>query len=339
MSKILICTGIYPPRIGGPAQYAKEVKEELEKRGNAVKVLTYGLEHKLPPLIRHELFFWRTLLSLRGVDFILALDTFSVGWPATIVAKFLKKRIVIRTGGDFLWESYVERTGDLVLFKNFYKQKLSNLNWKERMIFKITKWTLQNVSAVIFSTEWQRKIFEEAYELDSNKSFVVENFYGEKLDSNEPTTKNFLSGGRPVKLKNNPRLVQALSEVQKVDPTIQFSIESVPHDEFMERLKSCYAVILASISDISPNMVLEAIRYNKPFIVTRETGIYEKLKEAGLFVDPEDVQDIKEKVLYLADEANYRTQKEKVAVFTFTHSWSEITDEILAIVKNIHESH
>ena len=47
MSKILICTGIYPPRIGGPAQYAKEVKEELERRGNIVKVLTYKLEYKL----------------------------------------------------------------------------------------------------------------------------------------------------------------------------------------------------------------------------------------------------------------------------------------------------
>lgn len=339
MSKILICTGIYPPRIGGPAQYAKEVKEELERRGNIVKVLTYKLEYKLPSLIRHGLFFLRTLCVLRGVDFILALDTFSVGWPATIAATLLRKKIIVRTGGDFLWESYVERTGDLVLFKNFYKEKLPNLNLKERMIFRITKWTLQNMNAVIFSTEWQRKIFEQAYELNSEKCFVVENFYGEKIDQHRERKKVFVAGTRPLKWKNLSLLTQAFIQAQNIDQSLVLDTSNAPYGEFLEKISSSYAVILTSLGDISPNMILDAIRTNTPFILTRENGLTPRIGDIGVYVDPEDVVDIQNKILFLADESNYNVQREKIKAFNFTHSWSDITDEILAIVKRSHESY
>lgn len=59
-------------------------------------------------------------------------------------------------------------------------------------------------------------------------------------------------------------------------------------------------------------MILEAIRFNKPFITTRETGIYERLKDVGLFVDPENTKDITEKILFLADPDNYASQKTRV---------------------------
>ncbi|HLP43876.1 MAG TPA: glycosyltransferase family 4 protein [Candidatus Nanoarchaeia archaeon] len=342
MSKILICTGIYPPRIGGPAQYAKEIKEEFERRGNSVSVLTYGLERRLPILIRHELFFWKTffkIITFGKDDFIIALDTASVGWPAALAAKILRKKIIIRIGGDFLWESYIERTGDLVPLRNFYPEKSGLLNQKERLIFRITRWTLKNVHALVFSTHWQKEIFEKAYGLDSSKNFVVENFYGPKNHASEPEGKIFLSGGRPIKLKNNARLITAFAEAQKVDPTIALSIEEIPYSQFIEKLKSSYAVILTSISDISPNLILEAVRFNKPFITTKETGIYERLKDVGLFINPEDTKDITEKILFLADRKNYEAQKQKIESFTFEHTWAHICNELLAIAKNTHESH
>jgi hypothetical protein len=293
-------------------------------------------------LIRHELFFWRTFfkaLSFGKSDFILALDTVSVGWPAALAAKILRKKIIIRIGGDFLWESYVERTGDLVPLRKFYTEKPGQLNRKERLIFRITRWTLENVHALAFSTQWQKEIFEKAYGLDSSKNFVVENFYGPKVVGTEAVDKTFISGGRPIKLKNNARLITAFAEAQKVDPSIGLSVEEIPHIQFIEKLKSSYAVILTSISDISPNMILEAIRFNKPFITTRETGIYERLKDVGLFIDPEDTKDITEKILFLANAENYKVQKQKVESFNFEHTWAHICNELLAIVTNIHESH
>ena len=354
MSKILICTGIYPPAIGGPAQYAKEIEGEFRGQGHVVKVLTYTLEHHLPPLVRHELFFWKTFLAILNMrmsgknsdDFILTLDTFSVGWPAVVAAKILGKKILIRTGGDFLWESYVERTGDLVLLKNFYDTRQVKLNLKERTIFAVTKWTLQNVSAVIFSTEWQRDIFTRAYNLDPGKNFVVENFYGEKIPTEFASAgqsesrggkKVFVAGTRPLKWKNIERLKLAFDLARKNDWMIDLGIDIdldlslVSHKKFIEKVSSSHAVILVSLGDISPNMIMDALKTNTPFIVTKETGLLDRLKEVGIFVDPENTEDIKQKILFLADKNNYEVQKKKIESFNFTHSWEEICQEILAI--------
>lgn len=341
MSKILICTGIYPPAIGGPAQYAKEIEDEFRRQGHTVRVLTYTFERYLPTFIRHGFFLWKTLsvilkMRMRGRrsgDFIIALDAFSVGLPAAVAAKILGKKIVIRTGGDFLWESYVERTGDLVPLNIFYKKSKDNFNWKEKVIYEVTRWTLSNVGAVIFSTDWQRKIFETAYDLDSERNFVVENFYGQKLPRLEKTNRAFVAGSRSIKLKNFGRLEEAFVAAQKIDPSISFNFSNLPYEEFLKEIRTSYAVILVSISDISPNMILDAIRSDTPFILTKNTGLYEKLKDIAVFVDPESVEDIKEKILFLANKDNYDFQKQKVEAFNFTHSWVEICKEILLIAK------
>jgi len=98
-------------------------------------------------------------------------------------------------------------------------------------------------------------------------------------------------------------------------------------------MASCYAVILASLGDISPNMILDAIRHNKPFIVKRENGITERIKDCAIFVDPENEADIAEKIVWLSNPTNYAAQKAKVEAFTFQHSWEEIADELLAHMK------
>ncbi|MEK7120619.1 MAG: hypothetical protein AAB840_00835, partial [Patescibacteria group bacterium] len=284
MQNILIVTGIFPPRIGGPSQYAKEVRDEWQRDGHSVKVLTYKLEHFLPIGIRHFLFFLRTCFSIWDMDFVLALDTFSVGFPATLAARMFGKKIITRTGGDFLWEGYVERTGEKVLLRNFYKTRKEKFDFKEKMIFHLTRWSLVNNKAIIFSTSWQKDIFVKAYGLDSRKVAVVENFYGKKLDSYNPEKKDFVAGTRPLKWKNLDRLSSVFSKIQEKNPEIMLDLETAPYEIFLDKIRRSYAVMLVSLGDISPNMILDAIRYNKPFIVTKETGIYDRIKDVAIFV-------------------------------------------------------
>ena len=73
--KILIATGIYPPDIGGPAKYAKSLRDEFAKLGHKVKIVKYRIEKKLPIGIRHCLYFLRVVLNLPKTDLIIALDT------------------------------------------------------------------------------------------------------------------------------------------------------------------------------------------------------------------------------------------------------------------------
>lgn len=347
--RILIATGIYPPDIGGPAQYAVNVEKVWKSWGHHVDIKTFRLERKLPTVIRHVWYFFKCAPSAVRADFIFILDTFSVAVPAVLLGKIFGKKTIIRTGGDFLWESYVERTGDLVLLKNFYlpaqrtsrqagQTSVGKFSFKEKVIFKLTRWALKNASAIIFSTEWQKNIFLKAYELDTEKLSVIENYYGPKEISFEPIKKDFIAGTRPLKWKNEKRLAEAFERVKEKGEVLICDNEAKPFSVFMERLAHCYAVILVSLGDISPNMILDAIRHNKPFILTKETGLYERVKDCAIFVDPESVDDIAAKIEWLLDERNYEAQYQKIRAFTFTHSFEQIGSETLAVYRSISHS-
>lgn len=351
--RILITTGIYPPDIGGPAEYARGVEEAWKKAGHQVKVLAFRFERKLPSVIRHLYYFLRVLSSLWGVDLVFSPDTFSAAFPALVASKLLGKKFIIRTGGDFLWEGYVERTGDLVLLRNFYKTRINadkklgltrirRLNLKERMVFNLLRHLLRHADAVIFSTTWQQDIFATPYRLNARKCFIVENYYAsptrlvysDVLENNR-IEKVFVGGTRELKWKNVPKVTEAFALARSKGVPVSLDHETWNREEFLSRVQSSYAVIIASLGDISPNTILEAISFGKPFILTRETGLYEKLKDIGVWVNPESVDNIAEKIEWLADERNYRTQCNKVAAFSFTHSYQEIAHEILVIHEHL----
>ena len=324
--RILIATGIYPPAVGGPSQYAKNVKMEWEKKGYMVKVRTFRFERYLPSGFRHFFYFLKIIPEVLWCDFIFVLDTFSVGWPATCAAKLFGKKVIIRTGGDFLWEGYVERNKELVLLRDFYQTTQKTWSQKERLIFRMTKWTLHHTDALIFSTKWQRDIWYRPYNLEKIKLFFVENYYGLKEESFKPKDKEFIASTRPLVWKN----LDVLKEVG-----VKIHLENSPYKEFMDKLAHAYAVILVSLGDISPNLILDAIRYNKPFIITEENGLMDRIGGIALTVNPKDVEDIKNKILWFSDEENYMTQVEKVKNFNFTHSWGEIAREIIEIWKKV----
>ncbi len=337
---ILIASGIYPPDIGGPAQYARNLYETWRKQGYQVKVAAYRWERAFPAFIRHILYFLKIIRKGWNADLVIVLDTWSAAVPAMLACKLLRKRYIVRTGGDSLWETYTERTGDMILFKDFYASKHGKLSFKENLIFKWGGASLRNAAIVIFSTEWQRKIFEKAYSLDANKSRIVENYCGEKLEPTEPEGRVFMAGTRQLKWKNHELLKEAFEEARaelkkRGLPDIELDTSKAVYDNFIERMRRAYAVILVSIGDISPNMIFDAVRTGTPFILTRENGIMHRVKDAAVLVDPKDKRDIVEKILWIADPANRKLQAEKVRRLSFLHTWQEIADEIVKINNSI----
>lgn len=325
--RILISTGVYPPQIGGPAQYAKNLLEEFEKEGHDVSVAKYTFEKKLPVGLRHLVFFAKSFFILLSSDFAIALDTFSVGVPTIIASKLLRKKVIVRIAGDFLWESYVERTGNLILLRNFYTFK-PTLSFKEKIIFWFSKEIIKKSDHIVFSTKWQRDIWLKPYSIDLEKTSIIENFFYKKEDQ-KYEVKNFIWPVRPLKLKNGRLLYRAFAEAKKKDSKLILDDGRYPHDELMKRIEGCYAVILPSISDVSPNVIIDAIAYGKPFIMTEESGYAEKFKKIGIFVNPLDENDIKEKILTLSDKKVYEDYKEKILGYSYKHSYRQIAGEYL----------
>lgn len=329
--RILITTGIFPPKVGGPSQYAKNLAEVWQKSGHEVLVRTFNIENKLPTGVRHIWFFFKIIPAVLKADFVLALDTYSVGFPTVFASWVLGKKVMIRTGGDFLWESYVERTKEKVLLRNFYEDDNVYLNIKEKVIFSITKWTLKNTTNLIFSTKWQRDIFIKAYRLDEKKIHIVENYYGPKESDVETRSKDFIASTRKLVWKNLDLLKNIFHRIQAKRPEVELYLSNDKYEEFMNIIKNSYAVVLVSLGDISPNMILDAIRMNRPFICTEEVGIFDRIKDAGIFVDPLSENEIENAILKLLNPVEYEKAREKVKSFNFVHTWEEIGEEFIKI--------
>lgn len=342
--KILIASGIYPPDIGGPAQYARNLYETWKGQGHEVKVAAYRWERVAPSPLSNFLYLTKVLRKAWKADLVLVLDTWNAAVPTMIVCALLHKRYMIRTGGDRLWETYIERTGDLVLFKDFYSTRidagLTRLSFRERLIYKYGGMALRKATAVIFSTEWQKGIFEKAYGLDPKKDHIVENYCGDRLSPVATENRKFLASTRILKWKNVELLKDAFhdakAEIKRRGlPDIDLDTSKAMYSNFIERMRNSYAVILVSLGDISPNMIFDAIQTGTPFILTKETGITNRVKDAALFVNPLDKQDIIDNIVWLSDPANRSVQAEKVRKVTFTHLWEEIAEEIMEIWKKV----
>lgn len=333
MKNIVIATPLYPPEIGGPAQYARELEHALSQLGHRVHLVKFSDVRALPSGIRHFLYCMKVMRELVRADACIALDTFSAAVPAVLAGMLVRKPVYIRTGGDFLWEQYVERTGDLVLLRDFYLTRMRSVNMKERAIMRVTRWALRHAERVIFSTVWQRDIWETPYGIDRARTAIIENYLGTRVPGASFSRKVFVGGTRQLKWKNVALLQRAFAKAKARVPDIELDVAVAEYDTFVKKISSSYAVILVSLGDISPNLIFDAIRYGKPFIVTRETGLFDQLKDVGIFVDPESEEEIAERIVELASDDKYEIACRNVMQYTHTHSWEDIANEFVALLK------
>lgn len=109
--RLVLATPLLPPDPGGPATYAKLLTEHLPEKDISVEVVYFGSVRSLPKLVRHVAYFWLLLKRMKHADLVLALDPVSVGFPAALAARFLKKPYLIKVVGDYAWEQGRQRYG------------------------------------------------------------------------------------------------------------------------------------------------------------------------------------------------------------------------------------
>lgn len=328
--KILIATGIYPPQIGGPAKYAERLYTELGKRGQVYLCAWSKLERALPWGIRHLVYFLRLLPQAARADAILALDTWSVGFPALLAAKLLRKKLLVRIGGDFVWEGYIERTGDRIKLSEFYNKPRA-LTSKERLIQWATGKLLKRADMLLFNTAWQLRIWQKAFSF-TTPARVLENEYPPKQSASDfPLGKKiFVAAGRGIRYKNIPAFIEAFKAADRDD--VELDTRPLPPQEHLARVAKAYAVVVPSVSEVNSNIIIEALSYNKPFIAPIDSGFYEQLRGLGVFVDTLDQVAMQRAIIELLDEQTYQGYIDRIKSFSHVHTWSNIADEILKAV-------
>ncbi len=154
--KILIATGLYPPDIGGPATYTKFLERHLTQHGIEYTVVAFTHVRKYPKLIRHALYLLRLLKAGHRVDIIYALDTISVGIPALVASRILRKKLFLRVPGDYAWEQGQQRFGITDTLDEYLKKKekpflVSVLAWLQSVVAR-------SASRVVVPSEYMKTV-------------------------------------------------------------------------------------------------------------------------------------------------------------------------------------
>lgn len=323
-----------PPTAGGPATHAKRLVEHFGYR-----LFNFEKYKKFPSGIRHLFAFIDIFFKSFDNSTILALDGFTVALPSIFVGKLLRKKVILRVGGDFIYENFLYTKE--VNFEEFYNnfaacKKIMPI--KLYLKYLVQKLIMQNADGIIFNTEWQKNIFAKHYNLKQNL-FVVENPVepiGTRVFDNAVTNNNFenalqdnkfifTSITRDIPYKNQRRVKEVFEKIS-MGIVPHFEHKQGTHESCLKRISLSRAYICASISDISPNQVQEAISLKIPVIISKYTGITKILKEAGVarVVDPFDLEDIEQAILEMCDDEKYLKYKNNLEKFVWPQTWNTL---------------
>ena len=375
--KILLTTGIFAPEAGGPATYALKVSKKLTNLGHQVKVITYSKKKKydfddvLPysvirikrgnKLLNYYRYLREILKNISGFDLIYSFDYFSAGIPSLLVAKIYGKKLVIRMGGDLIWERYLEKRNKGVTLVDFYKNKLYKINWLKFLIAKIV---LKHADLLIFTTKFQAKLFIDHYKINDKKIRYINNPMPDKVikefsKETDRINKDIIWAGRMVAKNNLIRLIRVfcslklkqknyrliligegplkkiLQEIIKNKNCPEIIIkDTMANSTLVKRIANSYAVIFPSYTDISPNLVLECLSVRTPFILTKEHG-FDWLKHSAIEFNPKDDKDLKSAIIKILDKDFYNEYKNNLSKINYTYSFRQATKDTIRLFKEI----
>lgn len=240
--KILIATGIFPPDIGGPATYSKLLLDKLPGRGFEVVVANFGEVRALPKVVRHIAYFFKVLARARGCDVVYAQDPVSVGLPAMLAAKILRKKFYLKVVGDYAWEQGVQRaevTDDLDTFSREY----AKYSFFVRLLKRIECRVALSADVIITPSEYLKTIIMN-WGVPAQKIIVIYNGFNAPvlLDDKASLRKKLgvegyamLSIGRLVPWKGFATLIEMMPNLVKEIPDAHlFIIGEGPFRNFLQ---------------------------------------------------------------------------------------------------------
>lgn len=317
---IVIATPLVPPQVGGGAFYVDVFAREWRKARHSVHAVSFGPLLRFPTGLRHALYLLKLLPKVLKADAVYVLDTFSVALPAVFLCHLLKKKVIVRVGGDFLWETYVNRTREKILLSEFYTEE-RQFTFKENTIFDLTNFIFQYATKIVFSTEWQKDICTEAYTIDMSKVHVVENVFALGTKRNiVPKNRIILSPSRNNFVKNKAGLTKSFALVKDRFFDAELDTKPSSREELLKRISESYMVVVPSLSEVSPNTVLDALSLGVPAVVTSDCGMKERLGDLVVWVDPKSPEDIARGIETLMDAKTYSEYMARISKFSYVQS-------------------
>jgi glycosyltransferase involved in cell wall biosynthesis len=198
--RILLATGVFPPRIGGPSRQVHDLANALLDAGQEVAVLTFGDRSRIENSDRVKVYYvqdkfrifklLRRYLGIRKMLRIInkefkpeIIQSNNVRFLAYVVGSFAKKNKIpslTKYAGDFVYEK-INVTKLLVPeIENVFK-----FNTKAKLFTLIEKKILRNFDFIWAQSQYQRKILEKYLDVRPEKIVVMPNYIN-ILKKNKP---------------------------------------------------------------------------------------------------------------------------------------------------------
>ncbi len=234
--RILFCSGIFPPAIGGPGTVLTRLFPGLIAHGYICTVSTFGPDdniarnyavERVPMATPQPWRFFAVIAQIwrlaRQNDIIYATDTYTHGLAALIVSKLRHKPFILRFTGDAAWESAFNQgiTEDYIVpFQTkWYGPKVAWRKWLRQQI-------LSGADRIITDCEFLKNLVK-TIGVDNEKVTVINNAV-EALPETD-AAKNFgdhvlFTQGRLVPWKGVAAIIDALPVIQKQFPDARLLI-------------------------------------------------------------------------------------------------------------------
>ncbi|PIR97608.1 MAG: hypothetical protein COT91_00450 [Candidatus Doudnabacteria bacterium CG10_big_fil_rev_8_21_14_0_10_41_10] len=368
--KIVFASGTYSPEIGGMATFVKKIAGGLTLKGFQVSVLAYGktgsIERNPFPvqlvsrsggfLLRYLKYFLALRKTVKKSDLIYAQDLVSSGFPAALVSLFSGKKLIIRLGGDFLWEQMVERGKVNCTLKEYYTLPKS---FVEKLYLAIYRFVLKRAELIIFNNSYQPELYNQVFGKNINFQKIVFNPISKKAKTSRAVFDgDIVYFGRFIKVKNLKVLIKAfgrlktkkklvlvgegpgrirlerLVEKLSLRDRVQFK-KAVPRVRVFEIMQKNSLVVIPTLTELNPNVALEALSVGTPVLLTKENGLPREVKDELQLFNPLSESELFEKLEFFLDKKNYQKYESKLRRLKYKQTWDSVVTEHIKVFENI----
>lgn len=340
--RILLATPLYPPEIGGPATYAKELALRLSgehevtivafadspEEVKGVKLVT--VSKKLPVFLRLPLFFFSLVRHAKNVDVIYVQNAVAAGLPAVFAGAFLHKPVVLKFVGDEAWERATQAGLTTDLLDDFLSKPMPNV--KTAVLRAVQTFVLGHASCIVPPSAFLGSILTKRYGVKEECVRVNYNAF-EPASEVEAirVPRRIVSIGRLVKWKHVGGIIDALKLVRlshtdatlvvvgdgpertaleahvreaHVEGAVSF-VGRLPHAEAAALLKSAELQVLNSTYEGLPHVALESFAAGVPIVATDIGGTNEAVlhEKSGLLVKVGDIRGLSQSIIRLFGDA------------------------------------
>jgi glycosyltransferase involved in cell wall biosynthesis len=248
--KIILATPIYPPEIGGPATYTKELAERLKDRHEVTIVAYASTSEKIPGTrlitvdkrralpLRLLKFFWVLYKAAKDTDAIYVQNAVAAGLPAVLVGTLRRVPVVLKFVGDEAWE----RATQLHQTKKPLEEFLAapEGSWYIRLVMTLQGFVLRNVQVVTTPSAYLTEAIIRTYRIPRERTIVNYNA-AEKTEmlpfTGTVTPHQIVATARLTTWKGIDGILRAVALLCEKFPDITFLIAGDgPEEETLKKL-------------------------------------------------------------------------------------------------------